>query len=218
MFNIWRKNKLDNNGERVDIDYYHMNYNKFDIYQQSHYQRYIYAKNLINKTDICADLACGTGYGSMMLAEKCANVVGVDKNTNVINIISKKYNVRDNVIFLSNNLLNLNYQNEFDSIISFETIEHFKEVEIPTIFSIFSKAIKHNGLLIFSTPYNQGRTDVAIKMGFHLTFNIVEESIQKWLNGSGFILETIKYQNYQNHEISETLEIKDFMICTAKKI
>ena len=36
-----------NNGERIYIDYLNMNYENFDIYQKSHFKRYIYAKDLI---------------------------------------------------------------------------------------------------------------------------------------------------------------------------
>ena len=32
MFSIFKKKKLDGDGERVDINYYKMKYNNFDMY------------------------------------------------------------------------------------------------------------------------------------------------------------------------------------------
>ena len=43
---------LENDGERMDIDYYNMNYNKFDGYQKSHYKRYEMAKTLVKENDV----------------------------------------------------------------------------------------------------------------------------------------------------------------------
>ena len=63
----------------------------------------------------------------------------------------------------------------------------------------------------------QEQSEVAVKMGFHLTFYIDEEKIEKWLKSAGFSVETINYQNYATHDITADLEQKDFIICIAKK-
>lgn len=217
MLSLFKKKKLDGDGERVDINYYKMKYDKFDMYQKSHFHRYKFAQNYIKSNDVVGDFACGSGYGTMMLSEKSAAVVGADLNNDVISFISNRYSKEKKVSFLNKNLLDLDYEDYFDVIISFETVEHFAEEDIPKLFNIYNKALKKGGYLIFSTPYNQEKCENAIKMGFHLTFYIVESTIQKWLEDSGFTLYKNYYQNYVEHDVIEKLEKKDFHLTIATK-
>ena len=212
-----RKKKLDGDGERVDINYYKMRYENFDMYQKSHYHRYKFAQNYIKNTDVVGDFACGSGYGTMMLAEKAKQVIGVDLNEDVVNYISDRYAKEKKVSFTANDLLNLEYDELLDVIVSFETVEHLTEENIVKLFSRYHKALKKGGRIIFSTPYNQEESEAAIKMGFHLTFYIVEETVQRWMKNAGFEIETMKYQNYQEHEVCDFLEKKVFIICIGKK-
>ena len=71
---------LENDGERMDINYYNMDYNSFNIYQKSHYKRYEMAKTQVKENYIVGDMACGSGYGSLMLSETGKEVYGVDNN------------------------------------------------------------------------------------------------------------------------------------------
>lgn len=217
MFSIFKKKKLDGDGERVDINYYKMKYDHFDMYQKSHFHRYKFAQNYIQSSNIVGDFACGSGYGTMMLSEKAGSVVGADLNSEVISYITDRYAKEKKVLFLNKNLLDLEYEDHFDVIISFETVEHFAEEDIPVLFKIYNKALKKGGLLIFSTPYNQEKCENAIKMGFHLTFYIVEDTIKKWLSDTGFDLKQNYYQNYSKHDVVEELEQKDFIITVANK-
>lgn len=217
MFSIFKKKKLDGDGERVDINYYKMKYDHFDMYQKSHFHRYKFAQNYIQNTNTVGDFACGSGYGTMMLSEKAGNVIGADLNTEVISYITDRYGKEKKVLFLNKNLLDLEYEDHFDVIISFETVEHFAEEDIPVLFKIYNKALKKGGLLIFSTPYNQEKCENAIKMGFHLTFYIVEDTIKQWLSDTGFDLKRNYYQNYSKHDVVEELEQKDFIITVANK-
>lgn len=215
---ILKINSLSDDGERVDLIYRdNINFEKLDIYQKSHYKRYEFAQILLNASDICGDFACGTGYGSVMLSQKSFLVFGGDISNRVIKKIKKRYLKFNNINFIEIDLLKLNYENKFDKIISFETIEHFKEADILNLFKIFNKNLKSGGQLIFSTPYMQERSENAIKMKFHLTFNIDENKIYKWLTASGFTINLCKYQNYQTHLISDYLKNKDFIICIATK-
>ena len=209
---------LSGGGERIDIRYnQHVAFEKMDVYQKSHYRRYEYAKGFVTTYDTCGDLACGTGYGSVMLSEVANKVIGVDINHAVITAIRKRYKRVHNIEFICASLMNLDYQEYFNKIVSFETIEHFREEEIGILFEIFNHALVPRGQLIFSTPYLQPQSPEAIKMGFHQTFWITEKTVQSWLSRAGFLMETIKYQNYETHTIADQLEIKHFMICIARK-
>jgi 2-polyprenyl-3-methyl-5-hydroxy-6-metoxy-1,4-benzoquinol methylase len=194
-----------------------MNFNGLDMYQKSHFRRYEFAKKVIQPDAITGDFACGTGYGSIMLSEVSRKVTGVDIDSIVIEKISKRYNKYLKVQFVNSNLLDLKYEHEFDNIVSFETVEHLEENNIPLLFSVFSKSLKPGGRIVFSTPYMQVKSKEAIKMGFHLTFDIDEKKINNWLENSGFQLDYCKYQNYESHSVMDELQNKDFIICVAIK-
>jgi SAM-dependent methyltransferase len=82
-----RRSGLTSGGERVDIVYtvesigpWPSLWRRMDIYEQTHYSRYVFASYSARSSDACADLACGTGYGSALLSEVCQSVLGVDRN------------------------------------------------------------------------------------------------------------------------------------------
>jgi 2-polyprenyl-3-methyl-5-hydroxy-6-metoxy-1,4-benzoquinol methylase len=218
-FSVFFSRSIESNGERVDIFYKasKINLEKFDIYQKSHYYRYQFAKELIDSQMICGDFACGTGYGSVILAEKAQKVFGVDINPLVIQTIKNRYKKNKNVEFILGDLLKISDKSKYDLITSFETVEHFNEQDIPRFFSLCYQALKPNGKFIFSTPYKQEKSEAAIKLGFHLTFNIDEDKISLWLVNAGFSADFYKYQNYETHNIEDQLEKKDFIICMAHK-
>lgn len=206
---------LENNGERMDINYYNMDYNSFDIYQKSHYKRYEMAKKMVKPDFIVADMACGSGYGSMMLSEICKEVHGVDIDETTINEIKKRYSGETKVIFYNMNLIDINFEKKFDMIISFETVEHFEEFEIDKLFFNFHRSLKDGGQFLFSTPYNQDKNIHSMK--WHRTFYITEEKIQSLIK-KYFVIEKIWYQDYVTHNLNEEGIVKHFIICKTKKI
>lgn len=210
---------LDGKGERVDISLKDgLDFSKLDMYQKSHYRRYEFSKNYISNGDVCGDFACGTGYGTAMIAQKAHKAIGADINKRVINKIKERYEKNKNIEFININLLDMLYTSFFDKIISFETIEHLAEQDIPRLFNLFNRALKPGGKIIFSVPYVQEKDANATKMGFHLTFYIDEEKIKQWLGTTNFKIECFKYQNYKTHIIQDELQQKDFIISVAQKI
>lgn len=205
---------LENNGERMDIDFYNMNYERFDMYQKSHYRRYEMACNLVDPNDIIGDMACGSGYGTIMLSKKCNKVHGYDIDSLTINEIKKRYINETSVTFTETNLLNLNIDGIFDKVISFETIEHFTLEELKILIPLIHKSLKSDGMLIFSTPYNQEENQYS--RVFHKTFQITENKIPEILNNY-FLIEKFLYQDYISHTVVEDTVKKDFIICIAKK-
>jgi 2-polyprenyl-3-methyl-5-hydroxy-6-metoxy-1,4-benzoquinol methylase len=214
------KNDLAGNGERVDI-LYRENI-KFDeskglgVNQKSHYKRYEYAKSIILPGKTVGDFACGSAYGSVMVSKKSPHVIGADINEKVIEQVKIRYKNEQNIEFINANLLDLKYESLFDYIVSFETVEHLQEEDIPELFRVFSRALKPGGTLIFSTPYMQEKTLEAINMGFHLSFYIDEVKINRWLSTGNFVCEYFKYQNHHTHKIEDHLDNKDFIICVAR--
>lgn len=215
---IRRPSELTENGERIDINLSSKShYFLMDMYQKSHYHRYLFAKQFVSPESVCGDFACGSGYGSVLLAEGGRRVVGIDIKPKIIETISKRYANKSNVEFICQDLRRISYDSEFDLIVSFETIEHLEEKEVIGLLRSFSKALKPGGVLVFSTPYLQKRTLTAVEMGFHLTFDIDEKKLSKWLIDTDLTIEHCFYQNYSSHKVVSTIEKKDFILCIAKK-
>jgi 2-polyprenyl-3-methyl-5-hydroxy-6-metoxy-1,4-benzoquinol methylase len=219
IYDFNKSNPLGGNGERVDIQLSDkLNFDKLDVYQKNHLKRYEFAKQFIEKDEVCGDFACGTGYGSVLIASKAKEVIGADINAEVVQKISLRYEEIKNVSFFHKNILELDYENKFDTIVSFETLEHFEEENIIKLLEIYNKALKAKGKIIFSTPYMQEKSEEAMKMGFHFTFYINEEKIESWCRETGFKIEVLKFQNYDTHHVEDNLQNKEFIICIATKI
>lgn len=204
---------LDNDGERVDLNYYCSNYNDLDIYQKSHWRRYEFATALLDANDYVADMACGTGYGSVMMSRRCSQVDGYDIDSHVVHAIKERYS-QESVVFINKSILELAQDSKYDKVISFETIEHLDAESIPSFFEKVYRALKPGGKFIFSTPYKQVESIAAQK--FHRTFMIDEETISSWLD-FGFSGADIYYQNYEDHTIKKDMQKKDFIIVVAAK-
>jgi 2-polyprenyl-3-methyl-5-hydroxy-6-metoxy-1,4-benzoquinol methylase len=205
---------LENDGERMDIDYYNLNYDELDMYQRSHYHRYLFAKNNIYTTDVVGDMACGSGYGSLMMSENCKEVHGFDIDRTTIDEINLRYKDCNKTIFKCKNLLDIDEENKYNVIVSFETIEHFTPEELPKVISTFHKALLPNGRLIFSTPWNQEKSQASMK--HHKSFYITETIIETLLSDL-FNIEKFGYQDYDTHHIKNDDGYKHFIICIATK-
>ena len=219
MFPLFNFNKLENKGERIDIDMTkQIHFEDLNVFQKIHYTRYQFIANEIEKDKYNLDIACGTGYGTIMLSIVSKFIEGYDIDKFVIDSISKRYATFTNVKFGIANILELNFSEKFHNIISFETLEHFSESEIGIILKKYHSALQPNGFLFFSTPYQQ-KNDIRMKiLGHHKTFDIDEAKISHWLKQNGFEVIYFKYQNYNTNNVTDSAEIKDIIICKAKKL
>ena len=119
----------------------------------THLSRYVFFSKFISKGATVLDAACGTGYGSYYIADKCSSVIGLDSSSRAINYARIRYLARDNnIIFdvadlekkISINALSV------DVVFSFETIEHLHNTD--TFLKQCHRILKDNGILILSTP------------------------------------------------------------------
>lgn len=115
-------------------------------------KRYSFAAKFAKDKNVL-DIACGDGFGTYLLSKKAKSVVGVDIDSNTVNLAKAKYGsnnknlsyaASDAVKFLSEN------KDKFDVIVSFETIEHLSEYK--KFCELAYKALKKEGLFIVSTP------------------------------------------------------------------
>lgn len=115
-----------------------------------HFHRYALASTLVGDLDVL-DAACGEGYGSAVLAKHARSVTAVDISANAIDHASKRYVKQSNLKFIQSDCTKLGFsEQQFDAIISFETLEHLEEQE--AMLAGFRRLLKPGGWLLISSP------------------------------------------------------------------
>ncbi|WP_163537226.1 class I SAM-dependent methyltransferase [Gracilibacillus sp. YIM 98692] len=124
-----------------------------------HIARYHFAVNYANGRVL--DFASGSGYGTHITAKKCkkrvSEVIGVDIDLEVVEYARKTY-YHPLTTYLQEDVTDPNLPKklgQFDTILSFETIEHVEEEE--QFLSNIYNLLKPGGKLVLSTPFGQGR-------------------------------------------------------------
>lgn len=117
---------------------------------EAHLNRYRFACQFVRGADVL-DVACGTGYGSHMLAKHGAkSVMGIDISAEAIDIATRKYMLQ-NVAFYVGNATSLPTADAaFDVVISFETIEHL--VDHQAYLNELKRTLRPGGTVVISTP------------------------------------------------------------------
>jgi 2-polyprenyl-3-methyl-5-hydroxy-6-metoxy-1,4-benzoquinol methylase len=132
-------------GERLTLGDYDI------LIQNEHLARYRFAQPLVAGKKV-ADLACGTGYGALMLADAGARSVhGMDISEEAVNLCIER-NDKSNVTYSVANAQDLAgiSDNEFDMVVSFETIEHLPDVE--AYLDEIARILRPGGTYLVSTP------------------------------------------------------------------
>jgi ubiquinone/menaquinone biosynthesis C-methylase UbiE len=115
-----------------------------------HYHRYaLAARWCVDARTL--DAACGEGYGTAMLAYSAASVEGVDVSAQAVGHAQQRYGHLQGVGFQVADCTSLPYgDNEFDRVVSFETLEHLAEQD--QLLAEFRRVLKPDGCLILSSP------------------------------------------------------------------
>ena len=115
-----------------------------------HIERYRFASH-VAPGKVILDVACGTGYGSDLLAGLAAKrVVGGDASPEALSFAAHTFR-RENLSFLKLDGIRLPFRSStFDAVVSFETVEHMKD---PARFlRECARVLRPNGILLCSTP------------------------------------------------------------------
>jgi ubiquinone/menaquinone biosynthesis C-methylase UbiE len=122
-----------------------------------HFHRYaLAARWCANKRTL--DAACGEGYGSALLARSAASVEGVDISEQAVSHARQRYGDLENIGFQVADCTLLPFEdNEFDRVVSFETLEHLEAHE--QLMAEFRRVLKPDGFLILSSPDKAIYTD-----------------------------------------------------------
>lgn len=94
------------------------------------------------------DLGCGTGWTSKFFADRGYEVVGQDISIDMIELAKK--DVKNNLDFIVSDYEEINFFNEFDIVIFFDSLHHSTD-EVAAIKSAHN-ALRPGGICIFSEP------------------------------------------------------------------
>ncbi len=125
--------------------------------QLEHLHRYVMACEYV-KDKIVLDIACGEGYGSMLLSTFAASVTGVDISEEVIGFAKAKYN-KDSINFKTGTCDKIPLEDSsVDVVVSFETIEHHDQHD--AMMKEIKRVLKKDGMLIMSSPNKHEYSDI----------------------------------------------------------
>jgi 2-polyprenyl-3-methyl-5-hydroxy-6-metoxy-1,4-benzoquinol methylase len=121
-----------------------------NVIYDEHLVRYQLAANTVKDKKVL-DIACGSGYGSEILAKAgAAKVVAVDVDEAALKEAENSYGSQT-IEFKLGDAENIKEADEiFDIIVSFETIEHLKNPE--KYLAELSRVLKKEGIAFISTP------------------------------------------------------------------
>ncbi|MBP1719783.1 MAG: glycosyl transferase, partial [Deltaproteobacteria bacterium] len=144
------------------------------IIQYEHLHRYAYAKQFVSGKRVI-DLACGEGYGSDLLAETAASVIGLDIDELSIRHASQKYQ-RANLKFIQGSITAIPIQGRgiLDVAVCFEALEHI--FEQTQLLKEVKRLLSPEGILLISTPNKKIYSDDPVyRNPFHVKEMYFEE-------------------------------------------
>lgn len=128
--------------------------NAYDVENiERHESRYHFASKYLSPEMSVLDCACGSGYGSDILKEHCAHVVGVDIDQNAVDFAKSQY-ISEKLNYLCGDIRVLaDSLPKMDTVVCLETLEHVPDPRI--LLDGFMKVLKEDGQFIVSTPVRE---------------------------------------------------------------
>ena len=139
-----------------------------------HEARYIFATTYAKGLKVL-DIACGNGYGSLILSAEAASVTGVDPSDTPLHNADH---------FIRSYAEQIAFEEEFDLVVSFETIEH--TISPAHFLERIWRAAKPGGRAILSFPNDWGES----RFHLHNTSGSTLELFRRY-----FTIEAILGQN-----------------------
>ena len=151
------------------------------IVEIEHSSRYKWILKYVKNKRVL-DIACGVGKGSYTIAKngEAKEVIGCDLNERAIKYASIRYK-HPNITFVSDDAQKFTNENNFDVIVSFETIEHLPNVD--QFLKSIDNLLSSNGLFFVSTPLSSIPHDTNPVNPYHIQewdFNEFEKLLSKY--------------------------------------
>lgn len=137
-----------------------------------HLHRYAICRDHVKRKRVL-DLACGTGYGSNILASVASSVVGVDISKDAI-AAAIEIHQRENLSFEVADCFALPFdEGSFDVIVANEMIEHV--ADHAALLAEAKRVLKKDGALLVSTPNKPVYNRYIAPNEFHVSEVTIEE-------------------------------------------
>jgi SAM-dependent methyltransferase len=156
-----------------------------------HIARYQFAKKYAPGKSVL-DIACGVGYAApIILGAGARSYMGADIQKHLVDYAQKTYG-NENATFCLLDITKLQFDEEFDLITCFETIEHVGQYEIAI--NNLHRALRPGGTLLISSPNRPITSPKAINLKdkpsneFH-TQEFTPDELAATLCNSGFIID-----------------------------
>lgn len=119
---------------------------------QKHFSRYAFAAQFMLPGFRVLDAACGSGYGSRMLAQKAASVVGVDISEESI-AFARLNHALPNVEYRQQSIEHLEFPDHaLDAVVTLETLEHVEKPVCVSYLERIQRWLKPGGVIVASAP------------------------------------------------------------------
>ncbi|MBL7930668.1 MAG: class I SAM-dependent methyltransferase, partial [Bacteroidia bacterium] len=115
-----------------------------------HVHRYEVALSYLSPGSSVLDIACGSGFGSYLLAKNGHTVNGADLSEETILQCNQEFQ-HPQLKYTKADATKLPFPDEhYDAVVSFETIEHTRQYL--EVLQEFKRVVKKNGIILISTP------------------------------------------------------------------
>ena len=194
---------MENSIERIVPDMTTTNERTGNESLRLHMERYHFAGKHLRE-GATADIACGVGYGSFLLAEEYSSqpikILAADNNAEVIEYAKKKY-FHQGITFLTLDITKFIPPFKLQNIVCLETLEHLGD---PTAFvNSISVYLESGALFIASVPI----TPSMDANPFHL-HDFTKASFKKMFVNAGF-KEIASMQQIQPYNVPQILFKKE---------
>jgi SAM-dependent methyltransferase len=113
-----------------------------------HQFAYHYAQTFVAGKDVL-DVGCGTGHGTALLAQKARSVLGIDYHDGAL-VYAREHFGRPNIEYRQADATRLDLAQQFDVVVSFQVIEHLRDVD-DFVRRVY-RALKPGGTALIITP------------------------------------------------------------------
>ncbi len=125
-----------------------------------HLKAYDFTKRYI-KGKLVLDVGCGTGYGDLYLSKHASKIIGIDISKKLVKFLKRNFQ-DENLEFKHVNRdwvkKRLPFKSDyFDVCVSFQVLEHINPIHILNFLEEIKRVLKHQGILILSTPNSKTR-------------------------------------------------------------